>query len=194
MRSSGKAYALGTAMLLAAGLSPVLRAQIPAPAPSTSTALSTIRAVRRDVLPEAVRITVELDREVPFYQERLDNPSRVFLDLGGTNTVPSLVDAVFKYDTDVVREIRLGRPQNKTTRLVVDLAGVSRFSVYTLYSPYRIVIDCERESSEKRCESRDQPLLPELSGDLISQSTNGNDRQIWIHRSHDLAHLRKRHA
>ena len=36
----------------------------------------TIRAVQREVLPEVVRITVEMDREVPFYQERLASPPR----------------------------------------------------------------------------------------------------------------------
>ena len=108
----------------------------------------TIRDVRRDVLPEAVRITMELDREVPFYQERLEYPSRVLLDLKGTRTLPRLVDAIFKYDTDVVRDIRLGRHPNSTTRIVVDLEGVSRYSVYTLYSPYRIVIDCERRTEK----------------------------------------------
>ena len=105
---------------------------------------TTIRGVQREVLPEAVRVTVELDREVPFYQERLDNPSRLFFDLKNTQTVRTLVDATFRYDSDVVREIRLGRHPDNTTRIVLDLDGVSRYSVFTLYEPYRIVIDCER--------------------------------------------------
>ena len=106
-----------------------------------------IRAVRRDVLPDVVRVTVELDREVPFYQERLANPTRVFFDLKGTRTVAALQDAVLRYDADVVREIRLGRHPNSTTRIVIDLGRVERYSVFTLYEPYRIVIDCERASA-----------------------------------------------
>jgi N-acetylmuramoyl-L-alanine amidase len=133
---------------MAVAAAPLLRAQAPASRgvarPAAASTLSTIRDVRRDVLPEAVRITVELDTEVPFYQERLEKPSRVFLDLKGTRTLPKLADAVFKFDTDVVHDIRLTRQSDSTTRLVVDLEGVSRYSVYTLYSPYRIVIDCER--------------------------------------------------
>lgn len=105
---------------------------------------TTIRGVQRQVLPEAVRVTLELDREVPFYQERLDNPSRLFFDLRDTHTVQTLVDATFRYNSDVVREIRLGRHPDNTTRIVLDLDGVSRYSVFTLYEPYRIVIDCER--------------------------------------------------
>ena len=95
------------------------------------------------MLPDVVRVTIELDREVPFYQERLDGPSRLFFDLKGTRTVPSLVDATFRYDSDVVRHIRLGRHPNNTTRIVLDLEHVERYSVFTLYNPYRIVIDSE---------------------------------------------------
>jgi N-acetylmuramoyl-L-alanine amidase len=114
------------------------------PAAAVQSSEAVIRALRREALPEAVRITVEMDREVPFYQERLDHPSRLFFDLKGTQTTPALVDAAFHYDADVVRDIRLGRHPNDTTRIVLDLEGVSRYSVFTLYDPYRIVIDCER--------------------------------------------------
>ncbi len=100
--------------------------------------------MHREVLPDVVRVTVELDREVPFYQERLEGPARLFFDLKGTKTVASLVDATFRYDSDIVRHIRLGRHPNSTTRVVLDLENVGRYSVFTLYNPYRIVIDAER--------------------------------------------------
>jgi N-acetylmuramoyl-L-alanine amidase len=115
--------------------------------PLASSPETTIRSVRREVLPEVVRVTLEIDREVPFYQERLANPARLFFDLKGTKTVPSLVDATFRYDSDVVREIRFGRHPNSTTRIVLDLEQVGRYSVFTLYDPYRIVIDAERADS-----------------------------------------------
>jgi N-acetylmuramoyl-L-alanine amidase len=50
-------------------------------------------------------------------------------------------------DADVVRQVRLGRHPNNTTRIVLDAAGVSSYSVYPLYSPFRIVIDCVRAAS-----------------------------------------------
>jgi hypothetical protein len=151
MRSSGSTRCASFAVLLATAAAPLLlRAQAPVPPPvpdaAAPAALGTIRDVRRQVLPEAVRITVELDREVPFYQEELGTPSRVFLDLKATQTTSKLVDADLKYDSDVVREVRLGRHAGNTTRIVVDLQGVTRYSVYTLYSPFRIVVDCERVS------------------------------------------------
>jgi N-acetylmuramoyl-L-alanine amidase len=129
--------------MAAAGVTTAAPALVgPPAAPSTSD--STIRAVHREVLPDVVRVTVELDREVPFYQERIEGPARLFFDLKGTKTVPSLVDATFRYDSDIIRHIRLGRHPNSTTRVVLDLENVARYSVFTLYNPYRIVIDAER--------------------------------------------------
>ena len=123
----------------AAEIEQIQAAPVAAPA-----ADSTIRAVHREVLPEVVRITVELDKEVPFYQERIEGPSRLFFDLKGAKTVAELADATFRYDSDIVRHIRLGRQPNSTTRIVLDLENVARYSVFTLYTPYRIVIDAER--------------------------------------------------
>ena len=43
-----------------------------------------------------------------------------------------------------MRQVRIGRHPNNTTRVVLDAAGVTSYSVYPLYSPYRLVIDCVR--------------------------------------------------
>src|SRR6266850_1247216 len=108
--------------------------------------LATIREIRRAVLSDAVRITIELDNEVPFHEERINDPSRVFVDLPGTRAAPALVDQTIRFasDADIVRQVRIGRHPNNTTRIVLDAAGVTSYSVYPLYSPYRLVIDCVR--------------------------------------------------
>src|SRR5215213_5878163 len=148
----------------AAGVTPASAPLATAPA-ATSTPDSTIRAVHREVLPDVVRITVELDREVPFYQERIEGPARLFFDLKGTKTVTALVDATFRYDSDIVRHIRLGRHPNSTTRVVLDLENVGRYSVFTLYNPYRIVIDAERSATAPVLQASSRPVVdPETAG------------------------------
>jgi N-acetylmuramoyl-L-alanine amidase len=109
-----------------------------------SAALATLKEVRRSVLPDGVRLTVELDTEVAYHQEEIANPRRVFFDLKNVKAAPGLQDTSLKFDDDVVREIRLGRHPRNTTRLVVDLDGVASYTVYPLYGPYRLVIDCRR--------------------------------------------------
>jgi N-acetylmuramoyl-L-alanine amidase len=108
--------------------------------------LATIKDVRRELLPDAVRVTIELDAEVAFHDERLADPARVFVDLPSARAAAPLVDQTLRFDgdTDVVRQIRIGRHPNNTTRVVLDAAGVSSYSIYALYNPYRLVIDCAR--------------------------------------------------
>jgi N-acetylmuramoyl-L-alanine amidase len=108
--------------------------------------IATIREIRRAVLPDAVRITIELDGEVSFHEERIADPARVFVDLPGTRAAPALVDHTLRFtvDADIVRQVRIGKHPNNTTRVVLDAAGVTSYSVYPLYSPYRLVIDCVR--------------------------------------------------
>ena len=114
--------------------------------PSPATRLATIKDIRRVVLPDAVRITIELDSEVAFHEERIADPARVFVDLPGTRAAPPLVDQTLRFegDADIVRQVRVGRHPNNLTRVVLDAAGVTSYSVYPLYSPYRLVIDCVR--------------------------------------------------
>jgi N-acetylmuramoyl-L-alanine amidase len=113
---------------------------------SERSGLATIKEIRRSVLTDAVRVVIELDGEVDFKEDRIPNPSRVFLDLPGTRAAPLLVDQTLRFegDADVVRQIRIGRHPNNTTRVVLDAAGVSSYSVYPLYEPYRLIIDCVR--------------------------------------------------
>jgi N-acetylmuramoyl-L-alanine amidase len=115
--------------------------------PGANAKLATIKEIRREVLPDAVRITIELDREVTFHDERIADPVRVFVDLPSTRAGQAVRDKTLRFesDNDIVRQIRIGRHPNATTRVVLDVAGVSTYSVYPLYGPYRLVIDCIRE-------------------------------------------------
>ena len=116
--------------------------------PSTSApAAVMIRDIKRAAIPEGVRITIEMDAEATFRAERLENPRRVFFDLKGTRPVPSLLDATLRFTDEIVREIRLGRHPQTTTRIVFDMVGVDTYSVFTLYSPYRLVIDFKPQTS-----------------------------------------------
>ena len=90
-------------------------ATVPAPEPSPATAsstdariapprpasgsIATIRDIRRSVLPDAVRVTIELDGEVPFRDERIPDPSRVFLDLPGTRPAAALLDRTLRFES-----------------------------------------------------------------------------------------------
>jgi N-acetylmuramoyl-L-alanine amidase len=106
--------------------------------------VAALTAIRRDVLSDTVRITLELGREVAFRSERLEGPPRVFIDLDNTRAVESIRDATIPFPDDVVKQVRVGRQPDTTTRVVMDLSGAGRHSLYALYNPYRVVIDFDR--------------------------------------------------
>jgi N-acetylmuramoyl-L-alanine amidase len=60
-----------------------------------------------------------------------------------------------------VRQVRAVAVQNRSTRLALDAAGVATYSVYPLYNPYRLVIDCVRAP-------RTVPLRPLVARPLLT--------------------------
>jgi N-acetylmuramoyl-L-alanine amidase len=139
--------------------------------------ITTIKDIRRVVLPDAVRVIIELDGEVPFRDERIANPARVFVDLPGTRAASRLIDQTLRFDgdSDVVHQVRIGRHPNNTTRVVLEASGITSYSVYPLYEPYRLVIDCVRERTTQTPPPEPPPLpsmktsVPADSGELAAK-------------------------
>ena len=118
-----------------------------APAPVATGDRATLTAIDRAVTPNGVRVTIALDREVRYLEQRLSGPSRVFFDLQNVQAVAELRDKVLSFNSDVVSKIRVGRHPDNVVRVVLDLEDVVKFSVFTLYSPFRLVIDTERTAA-----------------------------------------------
>jgi N-acetylmuramoyl-L-alanine amidase len=122
-----------------------------AAAPVVATADPALRAtlsrIDRQPMRDAVRVIVELDREVNYFEQQLSGPARVFFDLQNVQAVPELRDTVLTYPGDVVSKVRIGRHPNSIVRVVLDLEDVEKYSVFTLYDPFRIVIDAERTAA-----------------------------------------------
>jgi hypothetical protein len=101
-------------------------------------------AKARDILPETLRVTLELEQEAQYSEGSLDGPPRVFVDLRNTGAVDPLKNATLAFPDDIVRQIRVGHHEGTRTRVVLDLNASSRHSIYALYEPYRVVIDFDR--------------------------------------------------
>jgi N-acetylmuramoyl-L-alanine amidase len=141
---------------------------------------ATIKEIRRAVLHDAVRITIELDHEVPFQDQRIADPARVFVDLAGTRPAPALIDRTLRFDGDaeLVRQVRIGRHPNNTTRVVLEAAGVSSYSVYPLYGPFRLVIDCVRTSVA----AIEKPAPPPMRETVLAPLTAHRLTATWLRR------------
>jgi N-acetylmuramoyl-L-alanine amidase len=114
---------------------------------STASATSTVRSVRRDVMPDVVRVTIEMDHEVSFAESRAGDQAGVRIELKGTRPAPALGEGVYRFKDDLVREVRVERLDRNATRVSLDFRDNPRYSVFTLYSPYRLVIDADRRAA-----------------------------------------------
>jgi N-acetylmuramoyl-L-alanine amidase len=132
------------------------RALAPAPArpaPGTTTASETasggaalLRKVTRTALPRGDRIVIELSREVAYRGDRVENPDRVYFDFASSTPAAALVDRVESLSGRLVDQMRIGRHEGRVTRVVLELKGNPRYSVFPLYEPFRLVIDLESDS------------------------------------------------
>ncbi len=107
---------------------------------------TSITTIQRSLLSDVVRVTIALDAEVAFHDERIAGPSRIFIDFPATRATESLLDRTLRFDEDrdLVRQVRIGSQPNAATRIVLDATGISSYSVYPIYNPFRLVIDCVR--------------------------------------------------
>ncbi|MGH9329769.1 MAG: N-acetylmuramoyl-L-alanine amidase [Vicinamibacterales bacterium] len=137
-----------------AALAPV----VPGPGAAPS-GVATLVQIQRSRLPDGVRITLHLDREVPYADVQLETPPRVFFDLKGVRPAADIAEPL-QFPDDIVREIRLGRHPGATTRIVMPLDGVARYSAFALYDPYRVVIDFVRGQRRPETPALQSRALP----------------------------------
>jgi N-acetylmuramoyl-L-alanine amidase len=122
---------------------PLSARQSPA-APAAPGPAATVKSITRTPLPRGDRITIELTREVTYAAARLPNPDRLFFDV--SNSVvpgPTTIRAQALTGT-WLKGVRVGQHTDTSMRIVLELNGEPRHSVFALYGPYRLVIDLER--------------------------------------------------
>lgn len=153
--AAARSVTLPPAAVTSGAASAVTSAAPPSAPASTGAPPAVLRAIDREVLDSTVRITLALDREATFAHELIDGPPRAFIDLFGAVAADTMTDAALKYDGDGVRQVRVGR-RTGAVRVVLDLEASTKVSVFTLYNPYRVVIDTERPAHQPA-----QPPAPE---------------------------------
>jgi N-acetylmuramoyl-L-alanine amidase len=133
----------------------------------------TVRGITRTPLPDGVRVSIEMDRELLYHREQLENPRRLFFDLRGARAAASLADRTLKYPDDIVEEIRLGRRPGNTTRVVMSMNGVESYSIFTLYNPFRVIVDFRRSGADATAATESAalpPVLPVRKASAVAQT------------------------
>ncbi len=107
-------------------------------------AQNTINSVRVWPSPDSTRVVFDLDDKPDFSYFMLKNPSRLVVDLEGTNKLETLPKVPSKHQ--LVSKLRYSKPKNKhSVRLVFELTGAIKPVIFSLAptGPYknRLVVD-----------------------------------------------------
>src|SRR5688500_2862901 len=124
---------------------PVEPPAAPSPSASNIPPVETHAAIRitdvvRSALPSGERITIAMDREPQYHEERLAGPERLFFDFRDTAPADSAKPSLDRLAGGVVRDVRLGPRPDRTTRLGLELAPNTRHRVFALSNPSRPVV------------------------------------------------------
>ena len=102
---------------------------------------TTVRNIRHWVGDSHTRVVIDMSGPTPYTEGRLTNPDRVFFDLHGAAPAEGLEGRAFPIEGSHLRRIRLGVPEEKVSRVVLDFSSIREVTVFALPDPYRLVVD-----------------------------------------------------
>ena len=109
-------------------------------------AVATVRAVRHITTPDSSRLIVECSGPVHYRLQRvrgrpdLGVPARLYVDLLGAQ-LGSDARAPLELNEGPLLRVRAGEPTSATSRLILDVPGLSQFGAFLMPDPFRLIID-----------------------------------------------------
>jgi N-acetylmuramoyl-L-alanine amidase len=91
--------------------------------------------------PEYTRIAIELEQDVEFVSQRIDNPDRIFFDLKNAKLASHLSGQSFDVDDGVVKKVRVAQYKPGRARVVIDTEHHASYNASLVLNPPRLVID-----------------------------------------------------
>ncbi len=122
-----------------------------------------LAAIRFWTNPGYTRVVLDFSRKSEFSAHFLQPdpanavPPRLYVDVTPATLGPGMQDPT-SVDDGLLRQIRTGKPDARTVRVVMDLDSVSDYKIFPLDDPYRIVIDI---AGEKPAQVQ-APQVPEI--------------------------------
>jgi N-acetylmuramoyl-L-alanine amidase len=99
----------------------------------------------------AIDLNVAAGEEVKYEAARVENPDRIFFDLGHARLAPELAGKSFNVTDDgFLTRVRAAQFSGEVTRVVLDVHQVAEYSAFLLPNPYRLIIDIHGGSEGQR--------------------------------------------
>lgn len=97
------------------------------------------------------RIVVKLSEQVPFQDRLLEemdgHPRRLYIDFAHAQLDPMTGDTIPIQD-GLLKRVRTGQYTDETVRVVLDIESISKYKIFSLQDPFRVVIDVKGRLEE----------------------------------------------
>ena len=116
---------------------------------ATPAKLPRVTRIRHWSTPDYTRVAIDLEGEIKFGSQRIDNPERIYFDLRDTKLASTLVGKSFDVDDGFLKKIRVAQFQPGRTRVVLEVADLSDYDAFLIPNPYRLIIDIHGKDKDK---------------------------------------------
>jgi N-acetylmuramoyl-L-alanine amidase len=142
---------------------------------ATPAKLPRVTRIRHWSTPDYTRVAIDLEGEIKFGSQRIDNPDRIYFDLRDTKLASTLVGKSFDVDDGFLKKIRVAQFQPGRTRVVLEVADLSDYDAFLIPNPYRLIIDIHGKDKgkdkgkklERGIASHDDEAGPRLGSDKV---------------------------
>ncbi len=124
---------------------------------------TSVQRLRYSSFKSQTRVVVDLSGPIVFSQKRISDPDRLFFDIENSTLSRKIKTSVSIMD-GVLKKVRISQYRENTVRVVLDIDTLSRYSVFMLEDPDRLVIDVYPEiddQSGKGAKKESPKLLPD---------------------------------
>jgi N-acetylmuramoyl-L-alanine amidase len=111
------------------------------PEASTKEPIAHVTGIRHWSTPDYTRVAIDLDRNVKFESQRIQNPARVYFDLTNAKLDRVQIGKIFNVDDGFLKQIRVAQYKADCARIVLDVDSLADFDSFFLSNPARLVID-----------------------------------------------------
>jgi N-acetylmuramoyl-L-alanine amidase len=125
--------------------------------------LAVVTGIRHWSTASYTRVAIDLNvapgEEIKYEAARVENPDRIFFDLGHARLAPELAGKSFNVTDDgFLTRVRAAQFSGEVTRVVLDVHHVADYSAFLLPNPYRLIIDIHGGSEGQGLGIREQGL------------------------------------
>jgi N-acetylmuramoyl-L-alanine amidase len=113
-------------------------------------ALAAVNNIRHWTGPRYTRVVIDLTRRVPYSNEVIKTPDRLFIDLDRARVSKKLKGQSITISDGLLKRVRVAQYTRDTVRVVLDIDRIESYKIIELDNPFRVIIDVNSKAKKKR--------------------------------------------